>query len=319
MEIERKIPGSEPAVEAVIAKLRGPFRTFSKNHFANLPKLQAFEAFVRAIATDARREAKGEPARRFLDELVDTFTGFDELAPLDRREAFARGIRVVERFVAGEFAPKLVPKAVPLDAEGEGDEAPRPEGLATPIQFVKGVGPHVAQLLERKGIATVGDTLDFLPRKYLDRRNLKTIADVKAGEEATVAGTIVNTGMQSTRAGKIWSITIRDATGELELKWFRFKSGYLAHYLAGTDVVVSGVPREYRGRMEIHHPEIEAFDPGDEALHHGRIIPVYSETEGLGQRRLRRILKEVVDRYARLVPDPLPPEVIARLDLLTRA
>jgi len=53
--------------------------------------------------------------------------------------------------------------------------------LLTPIQYVKGVGPKLAKLFEKKGILTVEDALYFLPRCYEDRSNLKKISEIKAG------------------------------------------------------------------------------------------------------------------------------------------
>jgi len=60
--------------------------------------------------------------------------------------------------------------------------------LSTPIQSVKGVGPKLAQLLERKGIRTVEDALYFLPSSYEDRRNLKKLSELQAGKKETGLG-----------------------------------------------------------------------------------------------------------------------------------
>ena len=66
--------------------------------------------------------------------------------------------------------------------------------LLTPIQYVKGVGPKIASLLERKGIRTVEDALYFLPRAYEDRRNLKKISELRAGQKETGFGEILLSG-----------------------------------------------------------------------------------------------------------------------------
>ena len=58
--------------------------------------------------------------------------------------------------------------------------------LTTPVQYVKGIGPKLAEILATKGIATVGDLLHYLPFRYEDRLNPRGIAELRAGEMASV-------------------------------------------------------------------------------------------------------------------------------------
>ena len=58
--------------------------------------------------------------------------------------------------------------------------------LATPLTYVKGVGPARAAMLEAKGLTTVEDLLTYVPFRYEDRSNVKTIAQLAPGEMATV-------------------------------------------------------------------------------------------------------------------------------------
>ncbi len=71
--------------------------------------------------------------------------------------------------------------------------------ILTPIQYVKGVGPKLARLFEKKGIQTVEDALYFLPRCYEDRRNLRTISELKPGSLATGFGEIMVSGFVFTK------------------------------------------------------------------------------------------------------------------------
>ncbi len=63
--------------------------------------------------------------------------------------------------------------------------------LSTPVQYVKGVGPRIAEALAAKGIRTVGDLLHYLPFRYEDRLNPRGIAELRAGEMATVVAKFV--------------------------------------------------------------------------------------------------------------------------------
>ena len=58
--------------------------------------------------------------------------------------------------------------------------------LSTPLTYVKGVGPARAAMLETKGLLTVEDLLAYVPFRYEDRSNTKTIAQLAPGEMATV-------------------------------------------------------------------------------------------------------------------------------------
>ena len=58
--------------------------------------------------------------------------------------------------------------------------------LTTPLTYVKGIGPARAAMLEAKGLVTVEDLLGYVPFRYEDRSNMKTIAQLAPGEMATV-------------------------------------------------------------------------------------------------------------------------------------
>jgi ATP-dependent DNA helicase RecG len=58
--------------------------------------------------------------------------------------------------------------------------------LSTPVQYVKGIGPRIAEILAAKGISTVDDLLHYLPFRYEDRLNPRGIAELRPGEMATV-------------------------------------------------------------------------------------------------------------------------------------
>src|SRR5215467_6052236 len=64
--------------------------------------------------------------------------------------------------------------------------------LSTPVQYVKGVGPRIADVLAAKGIRTVGDLLHYLPFRYEDRLNPRGISELRAGEMASIIGEVRN-------------------------------------------------------------------------------------------------------------------------------
>ena len=193
--------------------------------------------------------------------------------------------------------------------------------LLTPIQYVKGVGPRLAKLFEKKGILTVEDALYFLPRCYEDRSDLKKISELKAGRKETGFGEILLSGVAYYRNKKkrVFEAVIGDGSGTITLKWFHGNEIYLRdRFKKGRQLIFSGEVRWFNSQREIHHPDVEIVEEDIEKdyLNFKRIVPIYSETEGLYQRTLRRLMKTILDGYADELSSPMPPEIVERQDLI---
>jgi ATP-dependent DNA helicase RecG len=194
-------------------------------------------------------------------------------------------------------------------------------GLLTPIQYVKGVGPKLAKLFEKKGVLTVEDALYFLPRCYEDRRNLKKISELKAERKETGFGEILLSGVAfyQNKKKRVFEVVVGDGSGTITLKWFHGNERYLRdRFKKGRQLIFSGEVRWFNYQKEIHHPDVEIVD-GDiekDYLNFKRIVPVYSETEGLYQRTLRKLMKTILEGYADELSSPLPREIVERQDLI---
>ena len=193
--------------------------------------------------------------------------------------------------------------------------------LLTPIQYVKGIGPKLAKLFEKKGILTVEDALYFLPRCYEDRRDLKKISELKAGRKETGFGEILLSGVAfyQNKRKRVFEVVVGDGSGTITLKWFRGNERYLRErFKKGRQLIFSGEVRWFNYQREIHHPDVEIVD-GDiekDYLNFKRIVPIYSETEGLYQRTLRRLMKAILEGYVDEISSPIPTEIAERQDLI---
>lgn len=193
--------------------------------------------------------------------------------------------------------------------------------LLTPIQYVKGVGPKLAKLFEKKGILTVEDALYFLPRCYEDRSHLKKISELKAGRKETGFGEILLSGVAfyQNKKKRVFEAVIGDGSGTITLKWFHGNERYLRdRFKKGRKLIFSGEVRWFNYQREIHHPDVEVVE-GDierDYLNFKRIVPIYSETEGLYQRTLRRLMKTILDGYVDELSSPIPPEILERQNLI---
>jgi ATP-dependent DNA helicase RecG len=183
------------------------------------------------------------------------------------------------------------------------------------------VGPKLAKLFEKKGILTVEDALYFLPRCYEDRSHLKKISELKAGRKETGFGEILLSGVAfyQNKKKRVFEAVVGDGSGTITLKWFHGNERYLRdRFKKGRKLIFSGEVRWFNSQREIHHPDVEVVEEDIEKdyLNFKRIVPIYSETEGLYQRTLRRLMKTILDGYADELSSPIPLEIVERQDLI---
>jgi ATP-dependent DNA helicase RecG len=196
--------------------------------------------------------------------------------------------------------------------------------LATPLQFLKGVGPRRAAELRRAGLATVEDLLYRFPFRYEDRAHFASIASLRLDQDPrSIVGEIVEAGVRYTRRRgfKIFEALVRDASGCVRAAWPN--QTFLADKLTrGRRVVLYGrlTPRKWGGGVHLIDPDYEILDEDDEAaeaerLHTGRIVPVYERIGSVSPKFQRSLVRQSLDRLPGDVDDPLPAELLARLDL----
>ena len=200
--------------------------------------------------------------------------------------------------------------------------------LATPVQYVKGIGPRLAQVLSAKGIATVGDLVHYLPFRYEDRLNPRGIAELRPGEMATVIAEVRNSGLFRTRKTPIFQLTLGQGRSRLRCLWFH--GAYLQDkFKPGQLIALYGKVEEdsHGGELQIVQPQYEILgDPGDGAgdkaaasLEVGRIVPIY-ESAGQGKitsRWFRRIIRTALENLTPDLAEPIPAMVRSRLGLVS--
>lgn len=201
------------------------------------------------------------------------------------------------------------------------------------VQYLKGVGPRLAQLLNQVEIKTVENLLYYFPRRYLDYNNRVKIAELKQGEEVTIIGTIksVNAYNAKNKNVSIVTLTIADETGQACASWFLGKANralletYKSRYVKGSDVMMSGRVKwdSYKRMSAIENPQIEVLSYQDatnvqesDSLHVGRIVPIYALTEGLNLKFLRKAIYQALQDHLETIIDPLPEDLRKRYQLM---
>jgi ATP-dependent DNA helicase RecG len=220
--------------------------------------------------------------------------------------------RLKDRAERDEVCLRLTPHlvAAPLPAEAG---AP----LDTPVSTLPGVGAKTAERLESLGLSTFGDLLDHLPRDYIDRREMRTIRDLRMGQEATVIATVKEAKVDRVRGGRSRvTVRISDGTGYIDCVWWNqdFRARTLS---AGTEAAFSGKVKSFRGRLQMDSPAYDLLSSSGEAVHTGRIVPIYPATERLSATQLRRLLHSAFDRLGR-IPDPVPASVRTERNLMSK-
>ena len=247
----------------------------------------------------------------------EMFRGFDGLGDTEKAGVLSASAGRINAVLS-----KFKTEAAPAPAAGS------PPALDSPVDRLRGVGPAFASFLAKKSVFTVRDALLYFPFRYEDRRNIKPVSQAEPNVWQTVRGRIDFAGRTRGGRGAQYRVTLKEGGGSLDLVWFHFDDRYMrGKYGTGKLVIVSGEvgvdPR--RGTLQILHPaadRVEVLGREDEAegsIHIDRIVPVYPLTEGLGQRRLRSVMKTVAEQTGLLdgiMPDgcadglvPLPDAV----------
>src|ERR1700674_2392295 len=129
---------------------------------------------------------------------------------------------------------------------------------STPVQYVKGIGPRIAEILATKGIATADDLLHYLPFRYEARLNPRSIPELRAGEMATIIAEVRTSGLFRTRRMPIFQMTAGQGRSRLRCIWFN--APYLRDkFKPGQMVALYGKVEEdyHAGELQLMHPEFE--------------------------------------------------------------
>ena len=167
----------------------------------------------------------------------------------------------------------------------------------TEIQFLKGVGPKLGDLLYKKGIKVVSDLLHYYPRAYEDKRAVKNIKSLEEGQIVSLRARV--SSVRSIPLGrtrrKMHEVILEDGTGKVACKYFRMPyRGYFSRLQQDLWVTVSGKVLNYKGKIEFHHPDIHLTTENLES--EDCLMPLYSETEGLKQAKVRALIGKAIEQ-----------------------
>ncbi|MDG2398951.1 MAG: ATP-dependent DNA helicase RecG [Akkermansiaceae bacterium] len=188
------------------------------------------------------------------------------------------------------------------------------------LKGLSGVRGQEVEALRVAGIERVGDLLDWLPKRYEDRRRFDAFPAQAGGGSVCLRGLVIDTQRKGFGGKGFYEAVVEDHAGggfsQVTCRWF--KMPFLHKIIAaGHEVVLYGKPKESGGKVVIDHPEFEVVSEEGRSIHLERIVPIYKNVSGVPQRRLREVIfgaLEVVDSVS-LIPvhdiDPTYPRIEA--------
>lgn len=297
--------------------IAGGFRTFQEIWEADALRAGLDAAWVRQISERILRyEAAGRSERANIAQQI--------LILLDRHVHTDPALRNLDQI--GQPAPRAaraeettapaIPPAGPTPRVRQQRRPPAAGGnvLASPVETVAGIGPATAQVLTRLGIDTVEDLIWHLPVRHDDYSELRSIADLRPGEQLSVVANLwkVEQRKLSFKRTMVQGI-FNDGTGTLRATWW---TPYKAKELVeGKTYRLMGKVDLHMGQKVLNSPHLEPVRA--KALGKSSILPIYPLTEGLkSSERLSRLIQKALKVALPAIVDPLPEGLRQRHDLM---
>ena len=202
-------------------------------------------------------------------------------------------------------APARRAKRLALEDAGPEDE----------LSGLVGVPPKTAERLADKGVRTVQDALFFLPRRHEAAAEACPIERLVPGQRAIVRGVVAASALRFGGRRRYWEMAIRDGTGVLSCRFFRFsRRTFETRYPVGTRVEVEGAVTTFGARRQMAHPELRLVSD-DGPVETGEARVLYPEVPGVAPKTLSRIMHRIVEATVERAHDPVPEALRARLGL----
>jgi ATP-dependent DNA helicase RecG len=194
----------------------------------------------------------------------------------------------------------------------------------TPIEYLKGIGPTKADVINKElGIFTFADLLRHYPFRYIDKTQFYTIAEVNAElPSVQFRATVLSKQIVGERQGKRMVAMVEDATGMMELVWFQGLKWVDKTIIVGQEYVIFGKPNAYGMRLNIVHPEMESlkdYKPENATA----LQPVYPSTEKLksfflDSKGILKLQKQLMLQAEQEINEFLPKNILDKYKMMPR-
>jgi len=203
--------------------------------------------------------------------------------------------------------------------------------MGTGIQYLPGVGPRRAQLLESElGISTVGDLVHLYPFRYIDRSTIVRIADVQPElAQVQVRATVLKVRLFAKNGAELppeqlkynkvnrLSAIVGDESGEMEMVFFKGVKWIHSRLIPGSTFIFFGKPAVFGNHLNMVHPEVDAPD----SVGTGVLSGVYPSTEklknsGITGKVMLKMMATALDGILPTVQETLPDYILREKGLV---
>lgn len=290
-----------------------------KNKYININgKNRNFSSFICSVL---RAEIKLFPDNPKWKVLLEHFEHYPMDTVLTRKKSLEMLIKVIK-------SQYLTPKKENSDTQSATQASKNPAEID--VMYIKGVGPKIAYMLNKLGIYTANDLLYYFPRKHIDYSTRVKIRDLKEGESTTIFGNIKSVEAFTTKSNLgIIKVRIYDGTGYITLNFFSAKSNkYMlermkAQFPKSSGIMVSGTVKRnsYDNTLTLDKPTYSIMDDdiiSSNNLNMARIVPIYSLSENLNIKTLRKAIYNALTTYKSEIKTVLPEYLIQKYHLMQK-
>lgn len=196
--------------------------------------------------------------------------------------------------------------------------------LNTSIEFLKGVGPNRAKLLNGElKISTFKDLLFQFPFRYIDKTSYHKISEIQSiNSEIQIIGKISD--LKEVGIGKKKRLVAKfiDDTGSIDLVWFKTNRWLIDSIKLNTEYIAYGKLNSYNGKHSIAHPELELYN-NENVKKRTKLTAVYPSTELLNRRGITNkvilnLIEELLITLNNKIDENLPTYLKQKFNLLAR-
>ena len=197
--------------------------------------------------------------------------------------------------------------------------------LDTTIEFLKGVGPKRAELLQKElGIYTYEQLLNFFPFRYIDRTRFYKVKELNPDlPYVQILGRITGKEQIGEKHKKRIVARLTDETGSIELVWFQSLKWVDENVMRGKVYIVFGKPTLFNGSFSISHPELDPYPRPTTMTGNLRLQPVYNSTEKLKKffldsKGIQKLQTLVIEHHLSEIKETLPMSVLQKYQMVSR-
>lgn len=191
----------------------------------------------------------------------------------------------------------------------------------SPLYSLSSVGTSRAKVLASEAnLHTCRDLLYYFPYKYIDRRKIYQVADIRDESiDIQLRGVITSYSMEGVGHRKLLRASFEDETGMVELVWFKSFHYIPKAYPVGKEVIIFGRPSLYKHTYNFQHPEILLASKADTVT--GGFMGVYHTTSKMKRSQLdskgiRNLILSILPYVKERLPDTLTPDLLQQLNLI---